>query len=261
MNVFWHGQGLAIPPHLGLFSVCTFLTKCLVFFQSICAPLQLPNRSPAVANALANAWSLSFICPDFVGCAAFVSSSLLLLWWAFSRVWGTVSVNSGDCSAFCWETPSSEAEETSEGICRKYSSWCWFGTINTQTVGFFSPDSLMLIRVHRHSDLLTPRTCCPPCLVYPVRISPGRRLQMETFTPCTMEQWPEIPSSRSFHVVASSSLTMFLSEGPLLAHPLSLFSHPKCYFSGCAHLVSLCCPGKCCCTFCVSWLLSQHPKN
>lgn len=127
-------------------------------------------------------------------------------------------------------------------------------------LGFFSPHSLVLVRVHKHSDL-TPHTCCPPCSVYPVRISPGRRVQMKTFSHCTMEQQPEMPYSRRFCVVANSALTMFLSEGPPVAHPLSLFSHLKCYFSGCAHLVSLCCPGKCCCTFCVSWLLSQHPRN
>lgn len=53
---------------------------------------------------------------------------------------------------------------------------------------------------------------------------------MKAFTPCPEQQQPETPHSRSFHVVARSALTMFLSEGPPVAHPLSLFSHPQMLF-------------------------------
>lgn len=72
-----------------------------------------------------------------------------------------MGVSSGGCSAFYWETQI-QAQEAFVGICRKYSSgcwisWCWFGTINTQISG----GSLMLLRGHRHSDLLTPAVL--PC--------------------------------------------------------------------------------------------------
>lgn len=99
---------------------------------------------------------LSFVCPDFVGCTAFVSSSLLLLWWPFWRVWETVDVNSGDYSAFYWGNPSSEAEKIFEGICRKYSSgfWmsgCWSGTIKYTNKLW---DSSALSKSHRHPSYL-----------------------------------------------------------------------------------------------------------
>lgn len=88
VNIFWHGQGLAIPLHLGLFSVCTLLSKCLFFY------LFMHFFSCQMALLLwqmlwPRAWSLSLVCPDFVGYTAFVSCVLLLLEWAFRKVWET----------------------------------------------------------------------------------------------------------------------------------------------------------------------------
>lgn len=44
-NLPWHSPGLAMPPHLGL--LCVVFSKCLFF-------IQLPNSSPAGADALAS---------------------------------------------------------------------------------------------------------------------------------------------------------------------------------------------------------------